>query len=115
MLKIYVFFLIFFFLNAVYSENIINNKTIKFVFGSCSNQNKSMPHWNYINSYKPDYLVLLGDNVYGDFTNADATNLQNAYKVLDLLPLQYTNLQLHCSRYLFCIYLLCILYSLIFL
>ena len=42
-----------------------------------------MPHWNYINSYKPDYLILLGDNVYGDFNNSDATNLQNAYKVLD--------------------------------
>ena len=83
MLKIYIYFFIFFFLNASYSEDIINNKTIKFIFGSCSNQNKLMPHWNYINSYKPDYLILLGDNVYGDFNNSDATNLQNAYRVLD--------------------------------
>ena len=83
MLKIYIYFLIFFFFNASYSEDIINKKTIKFIFGSCSNQNKLMPHWNYINSYKPDYLILLGDNVYGDFNNSDATNLQNAYRVLD--------------------------------
>ena len=83
MLKIYIYFLIFFFFNASFSEDIINKKTIKFIFGSCSNQNKLMPHWNYINSYKPDYLILLGDNVYGDFNNSDATNLQNAYRVLD--------------------------------
>lgn len=83
MLKFYIYFLIFFFFNASYSEDIVNKKTIKFIFGSCSNQNKLMPHWNYINSYKPDYLILLGDNVYGDFNNSDATNLQNAYKVLD--------------------------------
>ena len=83
MLKFYIYFLIFFFFNASYSEDIINKKTIKFIFGSCSNQNKLMPHWNYINSYKPDYLILLGDNVYGDFNNSDATNLQNAYRVLD--------------------------------
>ena len=83
MLKFYIYFLIFFFFNASYSEDIVNKKTIKFIFGSCSNQNKLMPHWNYINSYKPDYLILLGDNVYGDFNNSDATNLQNAYRVLD--------------------------------
>ena len=83
MLKFYIYFLIFFFFNASYSEDIVNKKTIKFIFGSCSNQNKLMPHWNHINSYKPDYLILLGDNVYGDFNNSDATNLQNAYRVLD--------------------------------
>ena len=47
MLKIYIYFLIFFFFNASYSEDIINKKTIKFIFGSCSNQNKLMKEDQY--------------------------------------------------------------------
>ena len=31
-----------------------------------------MPHWEYINSYQPNYLFLLGDNVYGDFNDVEA-------------------------------------------
>ncbi len=56
---------------------------IKIIFGSCSNQNINMPHWKHIASYKPDYLFLLGDNVYGDFNDFKATNLKLAYSKLN--------------------------------
>ena len=42
-----------------------------------------MKHWQFINSYKPDYLILLGDNVYGDFNDKEARNLHNAYNKLN--------------------------------
>ena len=56
---------------------------LKIIFGSCSNQNRKMSHWRQILSYKPDALFLLGDNVYGDFYNAEAQNLKLAYNKLD--------------------------------
>ena len=42
-----------------------------------------MPHWEYINSYKPNYLMLLGDNVYGDFNDYEAKSLLSAYSKLN--------------------------------
>ena len=42
-----------------------------------------MPHWEYINSYKPNYLMLLGDNVYGDFNDFEAKSLLSAYSKLN--------------------------------
>ena len=42
-----------------------------------------MPHWEYINSYKPNYLMLLGDNVYGDFNDFKAERLLSAYSKLN--------------------------------
>ena len=60
-----------------FSEEVLNsNNNIKIIFGSCSNQNISMPHWKHISSYNPEYLFLLGDNVYGDFNNPEAKNLK---------------------------------------
>ena len=58
-------------------------KNIRIIFGSCSNQNKSMKHWEYINSFEPAYLILLGDNVYGDFNSPQAKNLKTAYSKLN--------------------------------
>ena len=66
----------------VFSEETVDSKNIKIIFGSCSNQNISMPHWKHISSYKPEYLFLLGDNVYGDFNNLKANNLKLAYSKL---------------------------------
>ena len=61
-----------------------SNKHKKFtiIFGSCSNQNNKMIHWKTIIDYKPDLLILLGDNVYGDFNNESANQLKQAYKKL---------------------------------
>jgi alkaline phosphatase D len=59
-----------------------NYKKFTIIFGSCSNQNKKMDHWQTIINYKPDLLILLGDNVYGDFNNENADQLKQAYKKL---------------------------------
>ncbi len=83
MLKKFILLILLFLSNFLYSDSNNNTKDIKFIFGSCSNQNKIMPHWQHINSYNPDYLILLGDNVYGDFNDSQASNLANAYNKLD--------------------------------
>ena len=57
-----------------------NHKKFTIIFGSCSNQNNKMKHWQTIIDYKPDLLILLGDNVYGDFKNESANELKKAYK-----------------------------------
>ena len=59
-----------------------NHKKFTIIFGSCSNQNNKMIHWKTIIDYKPDLLILLGDNVYGDFNNESANQLKQAYKKL---------------------------------
>ncbi len=67
--------------------NIVINtddKTLDIAFGSCSDQSKPMKHWGIINKYNPNVLVLMGDNVYGDFIDKEAINLKNAYKKLGL-------------------------------
>ena len=58
--------LISLFTKKAYLKNSLQDK-ITIVFGSCSNQNNSMNHWHQVVSYKPNLLILLGDNVYGDF------------------------------------------------
>ena len=75
MLKFIFNLIIIFFLPLFcFSEEGLNkDNNIKIIFGSCSNQNISMPHWEYINSYQPNYLFLLGDNVYGDFNDPKHT------------------------------------------
>ena len=73
MLKFFLIIIIKFLSLSCFSEEVLNrNNNIKIIFGSCSNQNISMPHWEYINSYQPNYLFLLGDNVYGDFNDVEA-------------------------------------------
>ena len=74
------FILIFFFNKITFSKNInpLTNK-LTIIFGSCSNQNKDMKHWKEIITYKPNYIFLLGDNVYGDFFEKNAKNLKKAY------------------------------------
>ena len=79
------FFLVIIFLNissfAFPSDNP-KSEILRIIFGSCSNQNYLMKHWEYIDSYNPDYLFLLGDNVYGDFDDSEAKNLRKAYTKL---------------------------------
>lgn len=42
-----------------------------------------MFHWKQIASYKPDFIFLLGDNVYGDFFDEKAEELITAYNKLN--------------------------------
>ena len=81
MLKIILILLLFFKSISIYTKDFEEN--IKIIFGSCSDQKKPMKHWDYINSFDPHYLILLGDNVYGDFNTSQAENLKNAYSKLN--------------------------------
>ena len=81
MLKIILIILLFFKSIPTFTKDFEEN--IRIIFGSCSNQNKTMKHWEYINSFNPNYLILLGDNVYGDFNTSQAKNLKNAYSKLN--------------------------------
>jgi hypothetical protein len=38
----------------------------RIAFGSCATQQNACPIWNEVNEYKPDLLLLLGDNIYAD-------------------------------------------------
>ena len=81
MLKLLLIILLFFKSISTFTKDFEEN--IKIIFGSCSNQNKTMKHWEHINSFNPHYLILLGDNVYGDFNTSLAENLKNAYSKLN--------------------------------
>jgi alkaline phosphatase D len=51
----------------------------RIAFGSCANQTMGQPIWDALLSYRPDLFIFCGDNVYGDFSSADAGNLKHAY------------------------------------
>ena len=54
----------------------------KLAFGSCSNQNQPMPYWDTLVKFKPNVVVLGGDNVYGDCISMECTKLTQAYQDL---------------------------------
>src|SRR5258708_34473910 len=58
----------------------------RIAFGSCADQAKPQPIWDAILAYRPELFIFAGDNVYGDFNTADATNLRRAYEVAQRIP-----------------------------
>jgi alkaline phosphatase D len=54
----------------------------RIAFGSCLDQRKPQPIWRDVLATQPQLLLMMGDNVYGDFEDADALNLRKAYEVL---------------------------------
>ena len=74
----------------------------KIAFGSCSDQEMPQPYWDTLATiYKPDLLLLMGDNVYGDcpdpdestldpttglYTQTTCPHLQQAYQQFGLHP-----------------------------
>ena len=48
--------------------------------GSCAKQDRPMPIWSAVSGFKPDVLLLLGDNVYGD--TEDMAVLRGKYDLL---------------------------------
>lgn len=48
-------------------------------FGSCSSQDMPQAYWDTLVKFKPDLVVLTGDNVYGDCQNESCTTLKEAY------------------------------------
>ncbi len=51
----------------------------RIAFGSCANQNKPQPIWAAVLAYRPELFIFTGDNVYGDVTSGDMTELRAAY------------------------------------
>jgi alkaline phosphatase D len=51
----------------------------RIAFGSCAEQADQQPIWDAILAYKPELFIFAGDNVYGDFSTADAGPLRKAY------------------------------------
>jgi alkaline phosphatase D len=51
----------------------------RIAFGSCAHQAKPQPIWDAVLDYRPELFIFAGDNVYGDVTSADMTELREAY------------------------------------
>lgn len=63
----------------------------RIAFGSCADQNKPCPIWGTIADYRPDRLLLLGDNIYADLVDgqlkpATPDRIASAYADLEKLP-----------------------------
>jgi alkaline phosphatase D len=52
----------------------------RIALGSCAKQDRPMPIWSAVSTFKPDVLLMLGDNVYGD--TDDMTVLRQKYELL---------------------------------
>lgn len=63
-----------------------NQPLERIAFGSCNDQRLSQGIWDVILGEDPQLLLLLGDNVYGDVTSADMTELRKAYAALAAEP-----------------------------
>jgi alkaline phosphatase D len=53
----------------------------KVAFGSCSSQIMPQPYWDtlLLPFIQPDLVLLMGDNIYGDCTSMDCSELKQAY------------------------------------
>ncbi len=63
----------------------------KIAFGSCATQQRPCPIWSTIADYQPDWLLLLGDNIYADVVEgrlkpATPERIQEAYDELARFP-----------------------------
>jgi len=52
----------------------------RIALGSCARQDRPMPIWSAVSTVKPDVLLMLGDNIYGD--TEDMTVLRQKYDLL---------------------------------
>jgi alkaline phosphatase D len=58
----------------------------RIAFGSCADQRHPQPFWTTIGEAEPQLVVMLGDNVYGDVSSAEMTELRTAYAALGAQP-----------------------------
>lgn len=58
----------------------------RIAFGSCNDQRLAQGFWEVILAQDPQLLLMLGDNVYGDVTSAQMTELKQAYAQLAAEP-----------------------------
>ena len=58
----------------------------RIAFGSCLDQKRPQPIWSAVIAAKPDLMLMIGDNVYGDVHSIDARELVEAYRVQGRQP-----------------------------
>jgi alkaline phosphatase D len=51
----------------------------RIAFGSCADQEQPQPIWDAVLAYRPELFIFAGDNVYGDSTGPDLSQLKEAY------------------------------------
>ena len=56
----------------------------RIAFGSCCQQNRAQPVWDAVRAGRPEVLLLLGDNIYGD--TEDMKVLRDKYAALEANP-----------------------------
>lgn len=57
----------------------------RIAFGSCADQDQPQPIWDAVLAYRPELFIFAGDNVYGDSTGPDLTQLKAAYAKAGLI------------------------------
>jgi alkaline phosphatase D len=68
-------------------EGAAQQQTIeRIALGSCADQRLAQPFWEPILASRPDLMILMGDNVYGDVTSAEMRELKQAYADLGTQP-----------------------------
>ena len=58
----------------------------RLAFASCADQKKPQPIWARLLETRPSLLLMMGDNVYGDFKDENARELKQAYAALAAHP-----------------------------
>lgn len=58
----------------------------RIAFGSCAHQDRPQPIWDAVLGYRPELFIFAGDNVYGDVTSAEMTELKAAYARARAIP-----------------------------
>lgn len=58
----------------------------RIAFGSCADQTGPQPFWEPILAMVPQLMLMIGDNVYGDVSSAEMTELKEAYRALGAQP-----------------------------
>lgn len=73
------------------SVSLAEEPVKRIAFGSCATQQRDCPIWLTIADYRPDWLLLLGDNIYADVVDgrlkpATPERIQAAYDELAKVP-----------------------------
>ncbi|HEX2527268.1 MAG TPA: alkaline phosphatase D family protein [Geminicoccus sp.] len=58
----------------------------RIAFGSCMNQRQPQPIWDAVLDWRPELFLFTGDNVYGDVSGPECTELREAYRLAREVP-----------------------------
>lgn len=63
-----------------------NEALERIAFGSCLDQRRPQPVWQAVIAQRPQLMLMLGDNVYGDVKGAELAELKAAYAIQAAQP-----------------------------